>query len=445
MAGITLNQILFVINWITIGVFIYVFIFQTVIQKKDLFTSASYLVIGLLFPLILYYCRWSYVIKEEPCNGFFWTFICLFFLSTVFQISTKKSLRCEQKIEIKNNGVSFIEIVNLFWIAAILLNNKYCSGVFFPSLIGIDSHVDNAPILMYFVRSTYAIIALDILFYFKYYKPKYILYASAQVIVPVVSSSGRMVALEATVCAASLFLFLTVNGYGKKKVKRVREWIVVKKKFDLKIYHIVLLAVLGAALIYALVLVGIYRASQFGKYTISYAKGIGYTGPLGEVGAWLYGYFVISINNLNQTIMAHAEKPNYFGLYSFSSLFFGVFQFDNLFGISSGDAQRASVYSLKEATVPTGLWTFYYDYAVLVFIPISVAFLKELWLRQKIQFSSKSLIWVAVYFYYIPEWLFMGFTNTIFSVTGITTGVIIYVLLSLFLKNDNSKLLRQII
>ena len=428
MTDTVFNQILNILNWIVIFLYIVVFILHTIRRKKDLFTSATYISIGILFPLVLYYFKWSYVIQKDPSNGFYWLFICLFALSTVYQLSTRSTLACEQQIELKIGRTLFVGAVNVFWLITILFNNLYCSGSFFPSLAGIDSHVDNAPILMYFVRSTYAVIALDILCYIKFNRIKYLLFAFAQVVLPVVSSSGRMVAAEAAVCGVSLYLFLRLNGYGKHKVKR-------EGKRKLKLYQIVLLVALGIGGIYALISVGIYRASHFGKYVISYATTIGYTGPLGEVGAWLYGYFVVSINNLNQTILAHAENPNFIGLYSFSSLFFGILQFDNIFGFDSGAAQHASVYSLREATVPTGLWSFYYDYSVLVFIPMIVAFVKEAWLRQKVFSSRKSLIWCVIYFYYIPEWLFMGFTNTIFSVTGITTGVIIYILLSVFLNS----------
>lgn len=429
--GINVLEILFYVSML---VFFFVYIGYTILRKHDYFNSATYITIGVCVPLILYLCRWSYVIIKEPSNGFYWIYICLFICSVVFQLTEKREFTYNQKITVKHKREPLVLLVNVFWMLCVLINNKYCSGAFFPALSGIDNHVDNAPIIMYFVRSTYAVIALDVIFYFTRRKKIYLLYAALQVVLPVVSSAGRMVATEAALCGVSLFFFLWLCGYGKKKQKEI-------KRRRIKTRHVLVIAILAVGIIYALVEVGEYRASHFGAYQISYADSIGYTGPLGEIGAWLYGYFAISCNNLNQTILANAEQPNFIGLYSFASFFFGILQLDNFFGLDSGAAQAVSVFTLGEATVPTGLWTFYYDYYILAFIPMIVAFIKEHYIRRAARRSNKRLVWIAVYFYYIPEWFFMGFTNTIFSVTGITTGVITYVLLSMFFERESEELM----
>lgn len=428
-----LNEILAVLNTVVIVVFLLILIYHTIYKTRNYFSSAAYIAAGILIPLILYFRRWSYVISQSPSNGFYWIFISLFVLSALFQAGTKRGILCTQPIEFKSGRFKYVSLVNYFWYICFLLNNKYCSGLFFPSLSGVDIHVQNAPIIGYFIRASYAVIALDILTWYRTGRRKYIIYALLQIILPVVTSSSRMAAVEAAVCGISFFLFLHLSGYGK-----IRNHEGQKHRF--KWYQIVLMLLLVGLAMYAMILAGIYRASHFGKYTISYAGTIGYTGPFGEVGAWLYGYFALSINNLNQSIISRVEKPNFIGLYSFASFYFGVLQLDNIFGINSGVAQHASAYTLHEATVPTGLWTFYYDFSVLAFIPMLVAFIKELWIRQKIWLSSRQIVWCAIYFFYIPEWFFMGFTNTIFSPTGITTGVIIYFLLSFFFQRGEDRI-----
>ena len=425
-----INDILAITCLLTMVVFLFVLIYYTIIKKHNYFSSATFIAVGILIPLVLYFAKWSNIITQEPSGAFYWIFICLFGLSAFFQVNTKSELLCTQEIVFKNGMMKLIPLANLFWIVCILLNNKIVSGYFFPSLSHIDMHAQNASVILHFVRSTFAVIALDIIAWFKTKKFRYLILALSLIAVPVISTSDRMVPTEAALCGLSFFLFMLLSGYGKKQAKTLQ-------RRKLKPYQIILVVLLVLLVAYAMISVGIYRASHFGKYTISYARTIGYTGPFGEFGAWIYGYFVLSINNLNQSIIAGAENPNFIGLYSFSSLFFGLLQFDNLFGIKGGAAQFSSAFTLHEATVPTGLWNFYYDYSVMCFIPMIVAFVKELWLRQQARKSPKKLIWCALYFYYIPEWFFMGFTNTIFSATGLTAGILIYILLTLFLEKEN--------
>ena len=227
-----------------------------------------------------------------------------------------------------------------------------------------------------------------------------------------------------------MYLFLMSMGHSgfEKKTdnepKKKRKWIII-------------LGTIGGILVaYWAIQIGINRMNHYGMYSLSYSNGIGYTGPGGEIAAWLYGYFVLTFNNLNRSIIMGRAIHNYLGLYSFPDLFFGILQFDNLLGLANNQAQSASAWVVRATTVPTGFWSFYYDYGVICFIPILVAFIRERLIMQYIRIAKRKIIWVVLFFYYVPQWLFMNFTNTVFDVTGLTTGLITYFLLSRFIYEN---------
>lgn len=66
---------------------------------------------------------------------------------------------------------------------------------------------------------------------------------------------------------------------------------------------------------------------------------------------------------------------NYIGLYSFFSLYFGLFQVDNLLGIDTAGQLKGRLVTNGLATVPTAFWDYYYDFGLLLVIPIIVAIL----------------------------------------------------------------------
>ena len=394
--------------------------------KKSYFTSATYILSGVCLPTVFYLLGWSRYITDEPSGMFYWVYISLMICSLISLSINKNKISISGSLVALKSTRSVI-LINMIWMFAAILNNYFVSGYFFPSFRHVDIHVQNAQFLVYFVRSTYCIIAIDILYFCISAKRWLLVLAVAQILLPILSNSSRMLAVEMILGDGSLLLFLGINGYVRKGSGRKKK----KKRFALKTISILAVTVVAFGIIF--IRIGIYRAGHFGVYNILYSKGIGYTGPGGETAAWLYGYFAMPCNNLNRSILAGNENPNFLGIYSFSSLYFGILRFGNLFGLKSGAAQSVSNYAVREATVPTGMWTFYYDYYILLFIPYIVAFLKELFLRQKTNYSSThNVTWLVLYFYYIPEWFFMNFTNTIFNDTAIITGIIGFVLISSF-------------
>lgn len=396
--------------------------------KKRYFDSATYICIGICIPLVLYLFKWSELITEGPSWQFCLIFVFLFLGSSVLLMS-KRSISLQGTYVIRMKSIA-IDCLNVFWLMAALMENYIGTGMFFPALRGIDVHLRQVPLLLYITRAVYAIVAVDIVCYFLKGKKKYLIWVGLHLLLPIISASSRMMSVVTAVQGASLFLFLWMNGYGIKKAKAVSR----RKQRKLRWYHIVTILILAGCAVYYLVNVGIKRMNHYGLYALLYSNGIKYTGPLGEIGAWLYGYFALSFDNLNESIIRGMESPNLLGLYSFPSLYFGLLQFDNIFGLISDLPQKVCASKVSAALVPTGFWNFYYDFGILFFIPLCIAFTVEYYIKRKTRTSKRKLEWVAIYFYFVPQWCFMSFTNTIFDVTAISTVIITYLAIHALVK-----------
>lgn len=419
---------------------------RNIFLKKIRYSSATYILLGVCIPLVLYSFRWSELITEAPTDDFYILFIYLFLAGIFAQIINNGEVNCPSEIII-TRGRGFITLINLVWIASLLMENYVTTGYLFPSLLGIDGHAQQASGLLYITRASYAFVALDLVYFFSTKEKYYFSLSLIPILLPILSTSSRMQAVETLLEGLSFFLFLWGNGYSIKNPNKLRNTILVwkgkpiideSKRGRFGIIQKVILAIIIGVLVYVLVMVGIDRMTHYGIYSVLYSDGIKYTGPFGEVGAWIYGYFALSFNNLNRSILTNRAVPNYIGIYSFNSLFFGILQFDNLFGMKSNAAQSASNWVVHAATVPTGFWSFYYDYKLLCFIPIVWAFIRERIIKYFSVRSKRGLIWTVIYFYCIPQWFFMSFTNTIFDVTGLTTAIIIIILFYLCTGTNNS-------
>ena len=386
--------------------------------RREFFSSGTYIVVGVCVPLILYLLKWSDWITDEPCAEFYLIFISLFLCGGFFMLLQGKRLEMTGHIYLKQNVV-WVYGLNALWIVSVLLENYIGTGYFFPALSGVDMHTNQVPLLLYITRAKYVIIAVDVICYFIRHQKRYIALGLIHILLPIISASSRMMATVAMIQAASLFVFLWANGHGAKSV--------LKRRRKISGWHIAIIAGLAVAAVVFLVRIGIHRMNHYGKYAVLYSQGIRYTGPLGEVGAWLYGYFALAFDNLNMSIIAGRENPNYIGIFSFPSFYYGILQFDNLIGLPNHFAQKSCEFNIPAAIVPTGFWSFYYDYGILCFIPIVAAFVQEFFLRWKASMSANQVVWVALYFHFIPHWTLMNFTNTVFDVTMLTTAIIGYV------------------
>ena len=386
--------------------------------RREFFSSGAYIAVGVCIPLILYLLKWSDWITDEPCGEFYLIFISLFLCSAFSMLVQGKRLDMTGHIYLKRNE-AWIYGLNAFWIVSVLLENYIGTGYFFPALNGVDMHTNQVPLLLYITRAKYVIIAVDVICYFVKHRKWYLLMGLIHILLPIISASSRMVATVALIQAVSLFIFLWANGYGARSV--------LKPKRKLRGKHIAVIIGLVVVAVVFLVRMGIYRMNHYGKYAVLYSQGIRYTGPFGEIGAWLYGYFALAFDNLNMSIIAGRENPNYIGIFSFPSFYYGILQFDNLIGLPNHFAQKSCEFNIPAAIVPTGFWSFYYDYGILCFIPIVASFVQEFFLRRKAAMSANQIVWIALYFHFIPQWIFMNFVNTVFDVTLLDTAIIGYV------------------
>jgi hypothetical protein len=171
----------------------------------------------------------------------------------------------------------------------------------------------------------------------------------------------------------------------------------------------------------------------------TYASGIMYTGP-----KWLtwiapfYGYFPLSFNNLKINIINRTISHNYIGLYSFAALYFGIFQLDNVLGISTNAFLQNRLITNGLATVPTAFWEYYYDFGMLFFIPLIVALLITRIFEKRASKEQNKLTYRTLYFWYVSYWFFTSFQNTLFLSTMIVVGIITYFVIkrSFYLMNE---------
>ena len=77
------------------------------------------------------------------------------------------------------------------------------------------------------------------------------------------------------------------------------------------------------------------------------------------------------------------------------------------------------------ATVPTGFWDYYYDYGILLFIPIVVAFFLCWLFLNNAHKEKETLNKRTIYFWYVSLWFLMSFQNTMFSSVVIVSGLIL--------------------
>lgn len=111
------------------------------------------------------------------------------------------------------------------------------------------------------------------------------------------------------------------------------------KRKDYKLFKNSIISILCMCLAVSLMALTNYRMSHYGMYDINYADTTGWNGP--TFLKWLapyYGYFPLSFNNLKINLANRVINHNYLGLYSFNSLYFGIFHIDRLFGIDSNAA-----------------------------------------------------------------------------------------------------------
>lgn len=390
--------------------------------KKNYFGALTYIWAGIVFPLFMYQLGWSRLIDTSNSSMFNYIFICLTVCIIIYLLSTKgirlRPISENQRISITKTGKVISPILNIGFLLFYLIENYLGSGSFVPGLQKIDIHTYAAPIISYLTNTLFLVLAFDYYAFKATKKKKYWVWILLVVAIPFITRSSRLQMMIGAIQFISLLLFIEAPGAittlrARKNYKRIKR----------------ILIGVGIVAVIGLTQFTNYRMNHYGVYNFNYADLIGYTGP--EQLAFLapyYGYFPLSFNNLKINL-TRLVSHNYIGLYSFSCLYFGVFQLDNLFGIDIIGNINNRIVTHSAATVPTGFWDFYYDFDYLCFIPMLVAFIICYWLLNKSKRENSRLTFRTLYFWFIPLWFFMSFQNVIFSSTIIVAGVLIEIII----------------
>lgn len=389
---------------------------------KDYFNVCTYILLGVSLPLSLYLLDLSGLIDTVRSDAFYLIFIYLYIFAIIFNIKTK-TLIIQTDIRLRSRRVK-VEYFLLIYYVVFFIENIILSDTLFPALNGIDVHWGQVPILLYFSRSGYALQAVCIIYWIYTKKNRYLVYIIVLFLSPIAFRDARMMSIQTFIQIISLFIFLFLFN---NKTKRIGKLTTI---FKIKLISMFLVVALLC------VLSGNLRINHRGKYDVSYGEGIDFRGANIEMLAWYYGYFPLSFNNLNMSIKKSKIEPNYLGLYSFNSFYFGILQIDNILGIKNNVPQNKNYYIIPAANVPTGFWDFYYDYKNFVFIPIFVFLWLCSYIRNQILKTKGKLEWCVVYFYITPLWFLMSFTNTLSPPEGIICMAFSYFLIKYYFKSE---------
>lgn len=403
--------------WIVTIVTLLVIIWH-IFYYKDYFSILTYTLLGIYVPLFMSFLNWSSYSVREKENIFYFIFISLDLVCIIYCFLPIKRLDRIRDIEISRKNYTFpLGLVNFVYIICVLIENKYLSGHLFPSLLGIDVHTGRMPGIYFITTAVYIVVASDILEFISTKQIRYIIYAVLSFLINVISKSSRVDAGIAIVQIGSflVFYFLSKNTDRKAFVK--------------KLVIFLTCSVIGFFAINKGIEIGNNRMNSNGLYQTVYSNGIGYSGPktTNEILEYYYGYFPMSFDNLSFNLQHVDSEFNLIGLNSFRCLYFGILQFDNLFNLDGSSAVKNKIIRCKAAAVPTIFWDFYYDFDVLVIIPIFVTFMLAYLLAKK-TVEKQNLIYCMLYFYWIPLWMFGSFDNRSFDYQIIWHIMIMYIL-----------------
>lgn len=407
----------------------YVFFIQ-----KQRFSIITYLTAGVYFPLFLYLLYWSDLSDRTESFVFDYIFVTLAVLCTIYVANAYKGKNThirsiDGRIYVTKFGRQLYGLINCTYIVLYFLENYLGSGSFVPGLVGIDIHTYSAPIISYFTNAQYLLLAYNYYYYKSTRRKSAIAFSLVDIIIPVITRLARMSIVMAIVQIGSLILFFetdtikkTISKFEKKKIRRIKQTI------------------------FLVAAIGFVALSTFTQYRMNlhnaeftYGSGIAFSGP--KWAEWLapfYGYFPMSFNNLKINILRRKVTHNYIGLYSFFSLYFGLLQVDNLFGLDTTGQLKNRLITNGLATVPTAFWDYYYDFDLLLVIPIIVAMFISYKFERKSRKESKKLTYRTLYFWYVPYWFFTSFQNTLFLGPAIVVAMLTYYIIKHSFKVDVS-------
>lgn len=385
-----------------------------IVVKKDLFGVSTYILLGVYLPLFMSFLDWSYYHVNNKGDVFYYIFILFGIIFIIFNMLSQSKIRMTNlRFSIKKKKRRMpVGIYNLIYITCVLVENYYISGTIVPNLFGMDVHTLRMPYIYFITTGIYILSLLNILEFLCTKKKRYLLYLFTSLLINVVTKSARVDAFICVVQIVSLcsFYYLSKRDLIKEKNK-------IKQKKRKRWPAIILLGCMMAVIVNYSLNIGNNRMNRFGLYSMKYEDGIGYQGPrfVGEVLPYYYGYFALSFDNLAYNVQQQEGAYNYLGLNTFRTLYFGILQFDNLFGLTGSKATQENMIRCPGAAVATGFWDMYYDYGIFIFVPIIISFTIYVFIRRKLTKPRVKILSFAVYFYWVPIWMFLSFDNRLYD------------------------------
>lgn len=371
---------------------------------KDLFNPVSLTCFFWILPVLFSSFKLSGLQQDEWTDL---TYVLLIYSMLAFVILPSIFIFASYKKDVLNNSKekleklsmrinkNFVLVLMFIVVGAYFLENKISSGYIFPILLtnsSIDIHTVSVSILSIITRSFVPVVSLLLfIVYLNEKKRLYIFFIILVMLLPV-TRLARFDIVMAVIPLMGLLFTIVKN----------------KRKFMFRFGIVfVIMLILGAA-------IGELRMTHGYKYNISYAEGIsfhGYGGPF-DVFAILYGYFALSVENLDRFISANYQFEDFqYGKFMLRPVFVGILKFNNIFAdyplYEYVNEMRNPVAGF--ATVHTALVDFSMDFGYyLAIIPMVLFSMIGVYMYVNSYKSIKSKI---MYLVYSQVYIFMAFQN----------------------------------
>lgn len=335
----------------------------------------------------------------------------------------KRIKEAEKLAEIVNPKL--VIIFSMITILAYFLENYIAAKSFIPALAstsGIDVHTVSVSGLLIITRSFIPFTVMFLYLSYKNTKKKLLLILLCTVLALPITRLARFDIIMSLIPLLGIMFEFAKN----------------KTKFFVKIIVIsTLLAVGGSTL-------GEYRMTQGYKYDeVSYAQGIqfeGYSGPF-DTFAVLYGYFALSVENLDRFIKANDNFKDYqYGAFFLRPLTVGIFKMNNIF---EGYPMYEFINKYRDpligyATVHTALVDFSMDFGYNLSICIMLLFsFIGIWLYLE---SFRKINLRLYYLLYAQALAFLAFQNLFIEARLLYQLILAFVILRYSYGNYNRNL-----
>lgn len=414
--------------WVTLVIWLIILIARH--KKSHIYGINSLMLIGVVMPLLLYLADYSVLIDTDIDSNFYYIFIAINLIMSLYSMFADETLPASVELNIANVSIEHAETISLVFLALYVVETYLLSGLLAPALHGKDIHTASFPIISFLTRNIMIPAMLDVICFYKTRKYRYLVYVAVIIFLPIVTRNARMVSFETIM--AVLLLWVILHAVKQKHIKA--GFLNVKVKHLVAVACVCILAV--GVLNYTTELTN-KRTINNGAVDFDYGESIGYTGPLGNIGAVYYGYFPLSYNNLNLRLKYDSPNYNPEGLYSFASLWFGVLELDNIFGISTTQDVANRIVTTSSATVPTAFWTYWYDYGPLGFFPVVVMICTSYYALMRCR-NNPTVLNLLLYTYLAYKIFFESFQNIYFAAPALW-GLIILAIIDRFCILPTSK------